>query len=80
MENVFNTIGETPIWVWGTLGALAFGYRAMRKSDQPHDLDLTHISLSSCIGYAVCASVPVVTPIVLGGVGYEDYYRRRKAD
>ena len=76
MDDFFNKLGETPIWVFGALGAVALGYRAMRTQAEPQNLNLTSMGIESCIGYAVCAAVPVVTPIVVIGVGYEDYHRR----
>jgi hypothetical protein len=80
MEDIWNKIGETPVWVFGAIGALAFGYRAMRKSTEPHNLSLANMCLESCIGYAACATIPVVTPVVAIGIAYEDYCRRVKKD
>jgi hypothetical protein len=39
MENFWKTIEETPFWVYGAIGAAAFGYRAIRKSKDPKNLD-----------------------------------------
>lgn len=80
MADFWNKIGDTPVWVFGALGALAFGYRAMRKSTEPHNLSLTNMGVESCVGYAVCAAIPIVTPVVVIGIGYEDYCRRVKKD
>ena len=77
-EGIFQRIEETPLWVWGVVGALAFGYRSLRNSNKPTNLSLTSIGIDSCVGYAVCVTIPVFTPIAVIGIAYEDYHRRSK--
>ena len=79
-SSIIEKIGDAPMWVWGAIGAIAFGYRTLRRDSKPHDVSLMNASVDACIGYAICASIPVITPVIVLGVGLEDWHRSKRHD
>lgn len=76
MNSFLHNISETPIWVWGIIGATAFGYRTLRSMTKPENLNLAALCIDTFAGYMMCSMVPLLTPVIVIGIGYEDYCKR----
>lgn len=63
--------------VGGLVGCTALSYHKLRSFKNPANIDLFDLTISSLIGYVIGSSLPVLTPVLVVGVLYEDYHRNK---
>lgn len=77
MDNILNTIKETPEWVYGAIGIAAITYNFWSKNKDASNTDLVSLTLSGAATCAACMSVPMITPVLVASAVYDDYHRRK---